>query len=91
MWQDPPQVWGAQSGEETVRRAEAVQVMDSALAMLPEAHRAVLTLRDLENVGPVETCSLLGITMTNQRVLLHRARTRVRQALERHFRGVESC
>jgi RNA polymerase sigma-70 factor, ECF subfamily len=91
MWQDPPQVWGAQSGEETVRRAEAVRVMDSALAMLPEAHRAVLTLRDLENVGPVETCSLLGITMTNQRVLLHRARTRVRQALERHFRGVESC
>jgi RNA polymerase sigma-70 factor (ECF subfamily) len=91
MWQDPPRVWGAQSGEETVRRAEAVRVMDSALAMLPQAHRAVLTLRDLENVGPAETCSLLGITMTNQRVLLHRARTRLRQALERHFRGMESC
>lgn len=91
MWQDPPHVWGTQSGEEMVRRAEAVRVMDSALATLPEAHRAVLTLRDLENVGPTETCSLLGITMTNQRVLLHRARSRVRQALERHFREVESC
>lgn len=91
MWQDPPHVWGAHSGEETVRRAEAVRVMHSAMATLPQAHRAVLTLRDLENIGPLETCSLLGITMTNQRVLLHRARTRVREALERHFRGMESC
>jgi RNA polymerase sigma-70 factor (ECF subfamily) len=91
MWQDPPRVWGAQSAEEMVRRAEAVGVMEAAVASLSEARRAVLTLRDLEGVGPEETCNLLGITMTNQRVLLHRARTKVREALEEHFRGVDPC
>jgi RNA polymerase sigma-70 factor (ECF subfamily) len=91
MWQDPPHAWSARTPEEVLRRDEAVKVMESVVAGLSEGQRAVLTLRDLEEVGPEETCNLLGITMTNQRVLLHRARTKVREALERHFRGAESC
>ncbi len=91
MWQDPPHAWSARTPEEVLRREEAVKVMESVVAGLSEGQRAVLTLRDLEEVGPEETCNLLGITMTNQRVLLHRARTKVREALERHFRGAESC
>ncbi len=91
MWQDPPHAWSARTPEEVLRREEALKVMESVVAHLPEGQRAVLTLRDLEEVGPEETCSLLGITMTNQRVLLHRARTRVREALERHLRGAEPC
>ena len=91
MWQEPPHAWSARTPEEVLRREEAVKVMESVVAGLSEGQRAVLTLRDLEEVGPEETCNLLGITMTNQRVLLHRARTKMREALERHFRGAESC
>ena len=87
MWQDPPHAWAAQTPEELLRREEAVKVMEDVVAALPKGQRAVITLRDLEGVGPEETCNLLGITMTNQRVLLHRARTKVREALERHLRG----
>jgi RNA polymerase sigma-70 factor (ECF subfamily) len=91
MWKDPPHAWAARTPEEVLRREEAAKMMESVVAGLSEGQRAVLTLRDLEEVGPEETCSLLGITMTNQRVLLHRARTKVREALERHFRGAEPC
>jgi RNA polymerase sigma-70 factor (ECF subfamily) len=87
MWQDPPHAWAAQTPEELLRREEAVKVMEDVVAALPKGQRAVITLRDLEGVGPEETCNLLGITMTNQRVLLHRARTKVREALERHLGG----
>lgn len=87
MWQDPPHAWSARTPEEVLRREEGLKVMESVVAGLAEGQRAVLTLRDLEEVGPEETCDLLGITMTNQRVLLHRARTKVREALERYFRG----
>jgi RNA polymerase sigma-70 factor (ECF subfamily) len=57
------------------------------VAELPEAQRAVITLRDIEGLDTDEICNLLAITVTNQRVLLHRARARVRQALARHLSG----
>jgi RNA polymerase sigma-70 factor (ECF subfamily) len=47
----------------------------------------VITLRDAEGLEAGEICKLLAITLTNQRVLLHRARTRVRAALEAHLAG----
>lgn len=91
MWKDAPHPWAAQTAEELLRFGEARKVMEDTMSTLSEAQRAVITLRDLEGVSPEETCSLLEITMANQRVLLHRARARVRGALERHFRGVRSC
>ena len=45
----------------------------------------MITLRDVEGWIAKETCALLGITEGNQRILLHRARSRVRADLERHF------
>ena len=53
-----------------------------AIADLPASQRAVITLRDIEGLDSPEVCNVLGISETNQRVLLYRARTKLRAALE---------
>ena len=57
-------------------------LVERAIAALPLAQREVITLRDIEARSASEVCNALGLTETNQRVLLHRARSRVRTALE---------
>lgn len=59
--------------------------IDHAISLLPPTQREVITLRDIEQWSSEEVCNVLGITETNQRVLLHRARARVRQALENYL------
>jgi RNA polymerase sigma-70 factor (ECF subfamily) len=71
--------------EEALLARETREVILDAIAGLPPAQREVLVLRDLEGVSAAETCNVLGLSDTNQRVLLHRARSRVRNALERYF------
>ena len=52
---------------------------------MPGTQQAVLTLRDVEGLEADEVCALLDLTPGNQRVILHRARARVRDALEQWF------
>jgi RNA polymerase sigma-70 factor, ECF subfamily len=59
-----------------------VERLQTAIADLPASQRAVITLIDIEGLDSREVCNVLGISETNQRVLLHRARTKVRAALE---------
>jgi RNA polymerase sigma-70 factor (ECF subfamily) len=87
MWRDPPVGWTDETPERLALEAETRGVMEAAVAALPPAQRAVLVLRDEDGLETEEICNLLDLTVTNQRVLLHRARTRVRQALEAHMRG----
>jgi RNA polymerase sigma-70 factor (ECF subfamily) len=87
MWRDPPGGWTDETPERLALEAETRGVMEAAVAALPPAQRAVLVLRDEDGLETEEICNLLGLTVTNQRVLLHRARTRVRKALEEHMRG----
>ena len=60
-------------------------VVEQAIEKLAPAQRAVISLRDVEGWASDEVCNALEITETNQRVLLHRARSKVRRALEDYF------
>ncbi len=56
-----------------------------AIAALPPAQRTVIRMRDVEGYAPEEVCAALDVSEGNQRVLLHRARSRVRAVLEDHL------
>jgi RNA polymerase sigma-70 factor, ECF subfamily len=83
-WASPPASWSEQP-EEKLLGAETRAVIDAAIAHLPPAQRAVITLRDVQGWDSDDVCNVLGVSETNQRVLLHRARARVRQALEEYL------
>jgi RNA polymerase sigma-70 factor (ECF subfamily) len=80
-WSSPPASWGAPA-EERVVAAETLDVIKAAIDRLPPAQALVITMRDVEGLSSEEVCNALEISETNQRVLLHRARTKVRHALE---------
>jgi RNA polymerase sigma-70 factor (ECF subfamily) len=80
-------VWRIEDPERLALGAETQAAIQAAIGLLPEGQRAVLTLRDVEGLEAEEICRLLDITLTNQRVLLHRARARVRAALAEHLEG----
>lgn len=80
-WIAFPQSW-AHIPEERITSQETRAYLESAIARLPMSQRSVIRLRDIEGYTADEVCGMLGISDANQRVLLHRARSRVRQALE---------
>ena len=80
-WAAPPSSW-SQSPESRLLGAETRQVVARAIAELPPAQATVITMRDVEGFSSEEVCNALDVSETNQRVLLHRARSKVRRALE---------
>lgn len=84
-WARPAAPWTEQNPEEVLARREALEAIDAAIAALPPGQRAVVTLRDIEGLEASDVCNILEITETNQRVLLHRARTKLRAAVEHHM------
>jgi RNA polymerase sigma-70 factor (ECF subfamily) len=80
-WSDPPAHWS----DEVVDRFSSgplVAQVRAAISDLPESQRAVVTLRDLDGLSSKEVCDVLQISEVNQRVLLHRGRSRIRARLE---------
>ena len=71
--------------EERLLAGEVRDRIAAAIAALPPNQRAVITLRDVDGFGADEACDILGISEANQRVLLHRARAKVRAALESYL------
>ena len=80
-WSAKPEPWP----EEQLLAAETRAVVERAIEQLPPTQRAVISLRDLEGWSSEDACNALGVSETNQRVLLHRGRSKVRQALEDYF------
>lgn len=80
-WANPPGDWRL-TPEDASLSAELQAEIAAAIAALPPAQRAVMTMRDIEGCDAPEVCDLLEISPGNQRVLLHRARSRVRERLE---------
>jgi RNA polymerase sigma-70 factor (ECF subfamily) len=81
MWAAPPRRL-ATDPEERLLAQELRGELLAAVGALPDGQRAVIALRDLAGLRSEEVCELLDLTPGNQRVLLHRARARVRTALE---------
>ncbi len=80
-WWSPPSNWSGMPEARLLSR-EMLDNVRRALEALPEKQREVITLRDVLGYSGVEVCNVLGISETNQRVLLHRARSRVRAGVE---------
>ncbi len=81
QWAAPPRAWP----HERILARETVAQFRKAVAELPAAQQLIVGLRDIDGWSSDEVCEALEITPGNQRVLLHRARSRLRNALEDYF------
>lgn len=83
-WTAPPEQW-IEDIDDRLRAGKLADRIRSAIEELPARQREVVTLRDVEGLSSDEVCEVLEISDGNQRVLLHRGRSRVRQVLETEF------
>lgn len=81
QWCDPLERWREDS-ENRLDAASLMPILESALEDLPSRQRQVVILRDVEGFSNEEACAALGISSGNQRILLHRGRSRMREILE---------
>jgi RNA polymerase sigma-70 factor (ECF subfamily) len=84
-WADPVEQWEDRS-DDRLDAAHWRPILAAALDALPPRQRQVVLMRDAEGLSNDETCAVLGISAGNQRLLLHRGRSRLRQALEAHMK-----
>jgi RNA polymerase sigma-70 factor, ECF subfamily len=89
-WSTLPFDWRGMP-EERAEATETIHVVGGAIAMLPPLQAEVIRLRDVLGWSSEEVRNALDISETNQRVLLHRARAKVRAALDDHFRSVRGA
>jgi RNA polymerase sigma-70 factor, ECF subfamily len=83
-WSAPPQSWDG-IPEDRLLGNEVRALVEEVVAGLPQAQREVITLRDIRGLSAGEVCAVLDLSEANQRVLLHRARTKVRARLEAYL------
>jgi RNA polymerase sigma-70 factor (ECF subfamily) len=88
-WREPPRPWpeAYNDQEAALARKQLRTMLVHALDELPPKQRAVVMLRDVEELSAAEACEILGLSEANQRVLLHRGRSRLRTVVERKVDG----
>lgn len=93
MWSHPPDAWIQKTPDEIALSSELGGRIREAIDALPERLRAIVIMRDVEGLTAEDVCTILEVSETNQRVLLHRGRSRLRAALEPYLtdRGRPSC
>lgn len=84
LWERTPVPWALEDPASIFQSAEALEVLQTALDALPETQRQVVLLRDVEGMAAPDVCNILDLSETNQRVILHRGRARLRRALDRY-------
>ena len=82
-WKDLPDLWDDLTPERIVAGRSVLEHVNAAIEALPPGQRAVLILRTQQGLDAAEVCEVLGISEGNVRVLLHRARLAIREALAR--------
>ncbi len=85
-WSTPPEPW-TEAVENRIGATSLRTEILAALGQMPARQRAVVMLRDVDGLRTDEVCEVLGLTAANERVLLHRGRSRLRQALESKIDG----
>jgi RNA polymerase sigma-70 factor (ECF subfamily) len=83
-WAMPPEPWADQVDDRLVAAKMADRIL-AAIGDLPTQQRQVVTLRDVQGLSSAEACAILGVSPANQRVLLHRGRSRLRETIEAEF------
>jgi RNA polymerase sigma-70 factor (ECF subfamily) len=86
-WADPPEQW-IEAAEGRMEAGKLVDRVRAWMDVLPARQREVVLLRDVEGMSSEEVCTVLALSEGNQRVLLHRGRSRLRQQFEDEFREV---
>jgi RNA polymerase sigma-70 factor, ECF subfamily len=84
-WKDSPLQWD-ESVENRLISKETLDMIGEIIEELPHSQREVILLRDFQHWSADEVCQLLSLTEANQRVLLHRARSKIRQSLESYLK-----
>ena len=86
LWDEKPVPWDLGDPDAIYQSHEVLEVLQLALDTLPEVQRRVVLLRDVEGLSASDACNILDLSETNQRVVLHRGRARLRKALDRYLR-----
>lgn len=83
-WANPVSAWHIDTPDGLLEQSQLQKCIDKTLSLLPEQQKAVFMLRDIEQVTLTEICNILELSDSNTRVLLHRARVKLMQVIDRY-------
>ena len=83
-WSSPPAQWSLATPDALLARDDLKDVIEKTIRSLPDIQQTIISLRDMEGMEMSEICKILDVSESNSRVLLHRARTKIWRAIEKH-------
>jgi len=83
-WSAPPQQWNISTPDDLLSSDELKKIIYTTIDKLPPIQQSIISLRDMEGMSMLEICKILDITESNSRVLLHRARAKIWQVIEKY-------